>query len=51
MDIFNIFLDYFHVVRNIAIDLFNQWDNVETVATRFIHLVELLSLDLLERFG
>lgn len=51
MDLFNIFLDYFDVLKNIAIDLFDQWDKVEIVATRFIHLVELLSLDILARIN
>ncbi len=49
MDIFEIFLDYFNVFKNVVIKLFDQWDTVEVVATRFVSLMENLSMAILQR--
>lgn len=50
MDIFNISLDFFHVFRDMAIDLIKQWDKVEIVANRAIKFMENFTLELVDRF-
>ena len=49
MDILNISLDFFHIVRDMTIDLFNQWDKVEIVAQRFIQYMEAFTLEIISR--
>ena len=49
MDIFNISLDFFHIFRDMTIDLFNQWDKVEIVAQRFIQYMEAFTLEIISR--
>lgn len=49
MDFFEIFLDYFNVFKNVTMKLFDQWDTVEVVATRFVAFMENLSMAILQR--
>ncbi len=49
MEFFDIFMDYFNVVKDTTIKLIEQWDVVEDVAKRFVALMENLSMAILQR--
>ena len=50
MDIFNVFLDYFKDIDKMTEKKKKNWDDVESVATRFIVFIENLSFAILNKW-
>ena len=44
-------LSYLKVFEEVSIKLFEQWDQIETVATNFIKMVESVSLALIAKMN